>query len=83
MKSSLILGTVAALVSFAPAAAAKSPAEIEQIAKAVSVAYNQAISRDPKDAEAYYTPGRDTCNFAHIGLDRLHSNSLKVYYCTA
>jgi Flp pilus assembly protein TadD len=37
MKSSLILGTVAALVSFAPAAAAKSPAEIEQIAKAVSV----------------------------------------------
>jgi hypothetical protein len=37
MKSSLILGTVTALVSFAPAAAAKSPAEIEQIAKAVSV----------------------------------------------
>jgi Tfp pilus assembly protein PilF len=37
MKSSLILGTVAALVAFAPAAAAKSPVEIEQIAKAVSV----------------------------------------------
>jgi tetratricopeptide (TPR) repeat protein len=37
MKSLLILGTVAALVSFAPAAAAKSPAEIEQIAKSVSV----------------------------------------------
>jgi Tfp pilus assembly protein PilF len=37
MKSLLIFGTVAALVSFAPAAAAKSPAEIEQIAKAVSV----------------------------------------------
>jgi tetratricopeptide (TPR) repeat protein len=37
MKSSLILGTVAALVTFAPAAAAKSPAEIEQMAKAVSV----------------------------------------------
>jgi tetratricopeptide (TPR) repeat protein len=37
MKSSLILGTVAALVAVAPAAAAKSSAEIEQIAKAVSV----------------------------------------------
>jgi tetratricopeptide (TPR) repeat protein len=37
MKSLLILGSVAALVSFAPAAAAKSSAEIEQIAKAVSV----------------------------------------------
>jgi tetratricopeptide (TPR) repeat protein len=37
MKSSLILGTVAALVAVAPAVAAKSPAEIEQIAKAVSV----------------------------------------------
>jgi hypothetical protein len=29
------------------------------------------------------TPGRDTRNFAHIGLNRLHSNSLKVYYCAA
>jgi hypothetical protein len=48
MKSSLILGTVAALVAVAPAVAAKSPAEIEQIAKVVSVAYNQAISRDPE-----------------------------------
>jgi hypothetical protein len=57
MKSSLILGTVTALVSFAPAAAAKSPAEIEQMAKAVSVAYNQAISRDPKDADAYNNRG--------------------------
>jgi tetratricopeptide (TPR) repeat protein/V8-like Glu-specific endopeptidase len=37
MKSLLVLGSVAALVSFAPAAAAKSPAEIEQIAKSVSV----------------------------------------------
>jgi lipoprotein NlpI len=37
MKSSLILGTFAALVAVAPAVAAKSPAEIEQIAKAVSV----------------------------------------------
>jgi lipoprotein NlpI len=37
MKSLLILGSVAAVVSFAPAAAAKSPAEIEQIAKSVSV----------------------------------------------
>jgi Trypsin-like peptidase domain/Tetratricopeptide repeat len=37
MKSLLILGTIAALVAVAPAAAAKSPAEIEQIAKAVSV----------------------------------------------
>jgi tetratricopeptide (TPR) repeat protein len=37
MKSLLILGSVAAVVSFAPAAAAKSPAEIEQIAKLVSV----------------------------------------------
>jgi hypothetical protein len=37
MKSLLILGTVAALVAVAPAAAAKSPAEIEQITKAVSV----------------------------------------------
>jgi tetratricopeptide (TPR) repeat protein len=37
MKSSLILGTVAALVAVAPAAAAKSPAEIEQMAKGVSV----------------------------------------------
>jgi tetratricopeptide (TPR) repeat protein len=37
MKSSLILGTVAVLVAVAPAVAAKSPAEIEQIAKAVSV----------------------------------------------
>jgi tetratricopeptide (TPR) repeat protein len=37
MKSLLILGTVAALVAVAPVAAAKSPAEIEQVAKAVSV----------------------------------------------
>jgi hypothetical protein len=37
MKSLLILGSVAAVVSFAPAAAAKSPTEIEQIAKSVSV----------------------------------------------
>jgi serine protease Do len=37
MKSLLILGSVAAVVSFAPAAAAKSPAEIEQIAKSVLV----------------------------------------------
>jgi tetratricopeptide (TPR) repeat protein len=37
MKSSLILGSITALVAFAPAAAAKSPAEIEQIAKSVSV----------------------------------------------
>jgi serine protease Do len=37
MKSLLILGSVAAVVSFAPAAVAKSPAEIEQIAKSVSV----------------------------------------------
>jgi Tfp pilus assembly protein PilF len=37
MKSLLILGTIVALVAVAPAAAAKSPAEIEQIAKAVSV----------------------------------------------
>jgi hypothetical protein len=37
MKSLLILGSVVALISFAPAAAAKSSAEIEQIAKAVSV----------------------------------------------
>jgi hypothetical protein len=37
MKSLLILGSVAALVSFAPAAAAKSPDEIEKIAKSVSV----------------------------------------------
>jgi S1-C subfamily serine protease len=37
MKSLFVLGSVAALVSFAPAAAAKSPAEVEQIAKAVSV----------------------------------------------
>jgi S1-C subfamily serine protease len=37
MKSLLILGSVAALVSVAPAASAKTPAEIEQIAKAVSV----------------------------------------------
>jgi tetratricopeptide (TPR) repeat protein len=37
MKFLLILGSVAAVVSFAPAAAAKSPAEIEQIAKSVSV----------------------------------------------
>jgi tetratricopeptide (TPR) repeat protein len=37
MKSLLILGSVAALVAVAPAAAAKSPAEIEQIAQAVSV----------------------------------------------
>jgi hypothetical protein len=57
MKSSLILGTVAALVAVAPAAAAKSSAEIEQIAKAVSVVYNQAISRDPKDAKAYNSRG--------------------------
>jgi tetratricopeptide (TPR) repeat protein len=45
MKSLLILGTVAALVSFAPAAAAKSPAEIEQIAKAVSVEI-QVVGKD-------------------------------------
>jgi V8-like Glu-specific endopeptidase len=37
MKSLLILGSIAALVSFAPAASAKTPAEIEQIANAVSV----------------------------------------------
>jgi S1-C subfamily serine protease len=37
MKSLLILGSVATVVPFAPAAAAKSPAEIEQIAKSVSV----------------------------------------------
>jgi tetratricopeptide (TPR) repeat protein/S1-C subfamily serine protease len=37
MKSLLILGSVASLVAVAPAAAAKSPAEIEQIAKSVSV----------------------------------------------
>jgi tetratricopeptide (TPR) repeat protein len=37
MKSLLILGSVVAVVSFAPAAAAKSPAEIEQIARSVSV----------------------------------------------
>jgi hypothetical protein len=37
MKSLLVLGAVAVLVSFAPAADAKSPAEVEQIAKAVSV----------------------------------------------
>jgi YD repeat-containing protein len=28
------------------------------------------------------TQGRDTSNLAHIGLNRLYSNSLKVYYCT-
>jgi hypothetical protein len=37
MKSLFVLGSVAALISFAPAADAKSPAEVEQIAKAVSV----------------------------------------------
>jgi serine protease Do len=37
MKSLLILGSVAALFSFAPTAAAKSSTEIEQIAQAVSV----------------------------------------------
>jgi tetratricopeptide (TPR) repeat protein len=44
----LILGTVAALVAIAPAVAAKSPAEIEQIAKSVSIAYKD------KDALYYY-----------------------------
>jgi tetratricopeptide (TPR) repeat protein len=37
MKPSLILGSVAALASFAPAAAAKSPKEVEQIARSVTV----------------------------------------------
>jgi S1-C subfamily serine protease len=37
MKYPLILGSVAALVFFAHPAIAKSPAEIEQIAKSVSV----------------------------------------------
>jgi hypothetical protein len=37
MKSLLILGSITVLVAVAPAAAAKSPAEIEQIAKSVSV----------------------------------------------
>jgi tetratricopeptide (TPR) repeat protein len=37
MKYSLILGTVAAVVCFAPGAMALSPAEVEQMAKAVSV----------------------------------------------
>jgi tetratricopeptide (TPR) repeat protein/S1-C subfamily serine protease len=37
MKYSLILGTVAAVVCFAPGAMALSPAEVEQKAKAVSV----------------------------------------------
>jgi hypothetical protein len=30
-----------------------------------------------------FTPGRDTCNFAHIGLKALLQKSLKVYYWTA
>jgi serine protease Do len=37
MKSSLLFGAVAAVVFFANPAIAKSPAEIEQIAKSVSV----------------------------------------------
>jgi tetratricopeptide (TPR) repeat protein len=37
MKSLLILGSVATVISFAPAAAAKPPSEIEQITKSVSV----------------------------------------------
>jgi tetratricopeptide (TPR) repeat protein len=37
MKSLIAIGSIAALVYFAPAAVAKSPAEIEQIAKSVSV----------------------------------------------
>jgi tetratricopeptide (TPR) repeat protein len=37
MKSSLLFGTVAAVVCFAPGAVAFSPAEVEQQAKAVSV----------------------------------------------
>jgi S1-C subfamily serine protease len=37
MKSSLLFGTVAAVVCFAPSAMALSPAEVEQRAKAVSV----------------------------------------------
>jgi hypothetical protein len=45
MKSLLILGSVAAVVFFAPAAAAKSPAEIEQIAKSVSVGI-QVLDKD-------------------------------------
>jgi tetratricopeptide (TPR) repeat protein len=37
MKSSFVFGTVAALVCFAPGALARTPAAVEQIAKAVSV----------------------------------------------
>jgi tetratricopeptide (TPR) repeat protein len=37
MKSSFILGTIAALVCFVPGALAKTPAEVERIAKSVSV----------------------------------------------